>query len=110
MSIEKDIREEDLPSCHRMVAWMIRKHTAEAPILSKDLERIYRITGPQVRQIVRYYRLQRNPIGSGPKGYYYARTRAELEPALNNLRSRSYIMLAEVKVLEQCFSGQQSLF
>ena len=68
----------------------IKEHGIDNPILSTHLERIHELTGPEIRYIVSNARLRGEPIGSGEKGYFYARRSEELDQTIAHLRGREF--------------------
>lgn len=80
-------------------------HSYDSPVkasvieegLTKMIQTRYpdkKVSDSQVRQIVRYLRRAGYPIGSGPKGYFWAKDEEEWKRGLNNLRSRALDMLS----------------
>ena len=59
------------------------------PVTSKELERLFGITGSTVRQLVNMLRCDGNPICSDSTGYYYAETELELKHSIGHLHSRA---------------------
>lgn len=56
---------------------------------SRDICKIFNITGVMLRSIVHEWRRQGFPICSDESGYYYARTQEELERTIKQLTSRA---------------------
>ena len=78
-----------LPEYHWAVIDKIRQYNVEKPIKSKTLEALFSLSGARVRNVVRYYRLMGEPIGSSHFGYYLAVSKAEYELTLSHLRERA---------------------
>lgn len=57
-------------------------------VVSKEIERRFRIKGSEVRALVNELRCQGVPICSSSKGYFYATSRDEVESTVNHLNSR----------------------
>lgn len=89
---------------------VIREHSIENPIYGKEIAEKVGITEPELRKIVGYFRMKGEPIGSGGKGYFYARNRWELENTLNHLAGRWRKIKAEWEGLIEANGSQDSLF
>lgn len=100
---------DDLPNNHRSVTAYIRRY---GPVLSRDLEAMFGVTGSQVREIVRHYRREGDLIVSGTPGYWYAKDWKEFEKAMYHLESRALDMLETMKMLRKKHElpGQLKLF
>jgi hypothetical protein len=85
-----------LPANHRAVIAYIRRY---GPVLSRDLEAMFSVTGSQVREIVRHYRREGELIVSGSQGYWYAADWPDFEKAMYHLESRALDMLETMKYL-----------
>ena len=68
---------------------LIEKHRKENPVLSRQIENTFGISGVNVREIVHYLRVnEKLPICSDSTGYFYARNREEASHTIKQLRSR----------------------
>ena len=92
----------------------IRLHSKEYPIYSSVLENYFETTGPQIRDAIRQLRRAGYPIANSPKGYFYAKSYAEIEPTLNDLENRALSQLETISKLKSHFfpakKGQPNLF
>lgn len=69
--------------------YMKDEHSGEQnAVLSKEIEKRFKIKGSEVRTIVNDLRCQGVPICSNSKGYFYATSKDEVEKTLNHLNSR----------------------
>jgi hypothetical protein len=66
----------------------IRLHKRGNPIVSRQLEEEFSITGERVRELVRLMRREGTPIGACSDGYFYADTYDEIESTIEDLRQR----------------------
>ena len=68
------------------------------------------LTGPEVRSIIHYLRLDLLPIGSNSKGYFWATESSELESTRNHLdqRANSNMLMARTisTVMQNMRSGK----
>lgn len=86
----------------------------QAAVTSRTLEGVFHIRGPDLRCSINRLRSEGVPICSFDSGYYYAKTKAELQQTVHQLRSRiKKIAHAErglTRTLEAfCGSGQITL-
>jgi hypothetical protein len=98
-----------LPANHRAVTAYIRRY---GPVLSRDLESMFSVTGSQVREIVRHYRREGELIVSGSQGYWYAKDWKEFQEAMHHMESRALDILETMKLLRKKYEmpGQMRLF
>lgn len=78
------------------------------PLPSRYFETKYGISGMALRVIVHNLRLGGEPIGSNAAGYYFARTREELEAALSYLRGRALTGLKTYNRLKRIELGSDN--
>ena len=91
----------------------IQSSTVNMPIKSSTLEREYRLSSEQIREVVRYWRRSHKPIGSGRNGYYWCRTYGEYKPTIENLINRRNSLDKTIRAMQSSFDtsgGQQSMF
>ena len=68
---------------------LIERHKKENPILSRQIENTFDISGVNVREIVHYLRVyDKQPVCSDSSGYFYARNKMEASHTVKQLRSR----------------------
>jgi hypothetical protein len=90
---------------------LIKRHTLSHPVYSREIERMYRISGWEVRNLVGRMRDEGEPVGSTDSGYYFARNQKELEPSIRHLKSRALKMLNRARRMESSFNPKPvSLF
>lgn len=90
----------------------IALHTENDPVLSKDLEKQFNITGPQLREIIHKLRMAPHykPIATHEKGgYFMAKTRPQLEPTLRSIRGRKNSLTQLEESLEHTLLGLPGL-
>ena len=107
VKLSKRAKEEKLEFLNR-----IRLTTSESPVNSKQVERVLRLKGSELRQLVKVLRREGYPIASCGKGYYYARNIEEIMPTLDHMKMRrDSIALTINKMMEgKLFTeDQQSL-
>lgn len=61
----------------------------ENAVFSKEIEKIFHMSGSDVRMTVNEMRCRGVPICSSAKGYYYAKTTEDIERTLRHLNSRA---------------------
>lgn len=66
----------------------IKKYSRENPVISKKIEMALKLSGPEVRALVRYLRRNGYAIGSNSKGYYWIKDVSELEITIRHLQER----------------------
>ncbi len=88
-------------------------HPIHSPIVAPDLCEILHINQVTLRKAVGHVRTwscgDPQPIASGGSGYFWARSRFELENTIGHLTGRFLILGDEIKGLESLFPGQQNL-
>ena len=93
---------------------ILKLHSATDPVTSKYIEENFRVTGPELRAIIRELRRSGHPIANSPYGYFYAKTYSEIQPTIQDLEARSLSMLETVKRLKSRFfpaaQKQETLF
>ena len=68
------------------------------------------IKSPDVRELVKYWRLHGEPISSTSKGYAYAHNQAELVVTISHIKERSIKMFQVASALERVkFDDQMKL-
>ena len=68
---------------------LYKKHQGEVnAIKSHNIEKMFGVSGLQVRQAVNFLRCDSIPIGSGTTGYYFITSPEEKEKTLSHLRGR----------------------
>jgi hypothetical protein len=72
------------------------------PVTSKVIEARLGMRGEEVRTVMRLLRRNFVPICEGPKGYYMATTRRELQNFTDRLRRRFINGLVTVRYLRRC--------
>lgn len=87
----------------------LRLRTAGNPVLSAEVERGLKISGVTVRAMVSHLRVQRQPVASSGKGYFWARSRVELQETIDHLKARVTRMNRVISALEQCFANDNQL-
>lgn len=69
--------------------YLEQSHKGEgAAISSKELERVFRVKGTEIRRLVNVLRCESKPICSNTMGYFYAANRHELQETISQLNSR----------------------
>ena len=63
-------------------------HGAENAVTSRTLERIFRVSGKELRDQVNALRREGIPIASDQSGYFYAKTKAEVRLTIRHMRNR----------------------
>jgi len=63
-------------------------HGPDYPVKSKKIEDALHLTGPEIRALVSYLRVQGEPIGSDNRGYYWCRDAADLEKTKQHIQAR----------------------
>lgn len=73
-------------------------------VTSAEIEQTLQIGGAQVRAIVSYLRVKEHqPIGSDQHGYFWARTRAELQTTIAHMKQRGIKDLTVASALEDIY-------
>ena len=72
----------------RNVLAEIKEHGIDSPIKSIYLEKMFELTDAEIRHIVSHARLDGEPIGSGGRGYFYARNPGQLDQTIAHLKAR----------------------
>ena len=101
----------------RLLTYLKLNSSAEKPVLSALLQRMWSISDLLVRQAIGRLRDDGHPIASGAKGFYLARKPAELESTISNFadrisalnRRRDLLIKAKIKLGESS-TGQRLLF
>lgn len=90
----------------------IRNRTKHNPITSKDLEFMFDIPGPAVRDMVRQFRRNGEPIIACGRGYFYATSKEEVDMLITDLKARRNSMDITIRAFENKFysRGQKTLF
>jgi hypothetical protein len=106
MSFEDICRIENLKTILR------EETTIDRPIISEKLEpRIGlhgKSAGAKFRDLVSYMRAVLHlPVGSGGEGYFWARTREELESTKEHLKQRGTKIWEVVAGLDQAFPAEE---
>jgi hypothetical protein len=71
---------------------------------SREIEEQVQISGVQVRAIVSHLRVvERQPIGSDQRGYFWARSREELKTTIEHMKQRGIKDLTVASALEKIF-------
>ena len=83
----------------------VRPHDSRL-VMSTELEKVFKLSGPQVRDIVKAARRLGIPIGSCGRGYFYARNAEELFNTLHHLQERRNSLSYTVRALEKCYPNQ----
>ena len=97
------------------VLTLIKQRSVLNPIKSATLEHLNTISGAKVRDIVRELRQEGCLVGSISKkeeqrgGYYYIKTRTELEITLQHLRSRISSMQHTISAMENALRAKDEL-
>ena len=78
----------------------ISKRSKYKPIVSKDLERCFDISGSEVRDIVRVLRRKGEPIVGSNTGYFLASGTGEIQELIADLVSRISSMSETVKAIK----------
>jgi hypothetical protein len=73
-----------------LIFGLVQIRTVDNPIHSKPLERSMSLTGPEVRAVITFLRLQEYPIASNGKGYYYATNPTDLRETIDHLEGRAF--------------------
>ena len=73
----------------------------QGPMLSRDLERKFNISGAEIRAMVQYARRQSTPIASSGLGYRYARNSSEMESTIKHLSERRDSLSYTIAQLEK---------
>jgi len=81
----------------------IKLRTVDNPITQFSLCNSLKLSGSELRDIVREARKQKIPIGSGNDGYYLCKSKDELISTMNHLKSRSISMLNTIKYMQDIF-------
>ena len=111
-SVNFDLTFEDRCRVQNLVTILKDETTIDKPIPSEDLEPRIGLTGKssgvKLRALVSYMRAHLHlPIGSGDKGYFWARNRQELESTKQHLAQRTSKMHAVIAGLEQAFPPEE---
>ncbi len=69
-------------------------------VKSAVLEQNFHISGNELRRRVNRLRKKKRPIGSGPEGYFYAATAAEVYSTIRQLRAMADGLNAAIHGLE----------
>lgn len=90
-------------------------HLGERNVVSsRELESLFQIRGPDLRDIINNLRSGGIPICSNRKGYFFAETEEELDGTVRQLRSRiKKIALAErglIRAKRQRFPNRAQIF
>lgn len=86
-NIQNDLNEK-LIKLLEPVLNFIQHFDCDSPVKSFVLEDNHKITGPELRALIRHLRRLGYPIGSDSRGYYYIRTKEELDRTLKHLTQR----------------------
>lgn len=84
----------------------------DTPVKSRIIENRMDLRGVEVRAIVNFLRKKGYPIGSSSKGYWFAKSKDEIEETLQHLHQRKSAIQSVINGLESSnyFKKQESLF
>ncbi|HRE42312.1 MAG TPA: hypothetical protein PLG90_13380 [Ignavibacteria bacterium] len=77
------------------------------PVYSAELEKEFKISGSEIRKIIRAFRRDGIPVANSKTGYYYARNFKEIEPTIVDLEKRTLSMLSTISALKKNFEKSQ---
>jgi len=87
----------------------IRLHGISNPVYSAELETQFRLTDRQLRAVVYKLRQEKKPIGSNSTGYYWAHSRAEIEPYVLHIRAQMNSLQENLDNVLAPFSGNNAV-
>lgn len=90
---------------HLIIMLRVRPHDSRL-VMSIALEKHFKISGPQVREIVKTARRLGVPIGSCGAGYFFARNADELANTMHHLQERRNSLTYTLRALEKCYPNQ----
>lgn len=82
-------------------------HGKDKPVYSSTLEREYKLSGTEIREMIGELRDSGEPIASGSKGYFYAKTYDEIIDTSDALKGRATKMFSRAQSVLQKFRNQQ---
>ena len=92
-----------------LVVSCIKCYKFDTPVKNNQICKDYKLSGVELRDIVREARRKGIPIGSDPRGYYICKEKSELLHTLNHLKSRSLSMLQTISYMEKIFNETYQL-
>jgi len=82
----------------------VKLHRQDSPVYSAELERLFDITGAEVRDSVRELRREGYPIANSSNGYYYADSFEQIRNTVEDLEGRASSMLKTASALRKTFN------
>ena len=73
------------------------------PVTSAKLQEVFHVSDVVIRQAIGLLRDDGEPIGSGPKGFFYAKRPDQLKGTLDDFRSRIRALSARLRRLEATY-------
>lgn len=70
-------------------------HNIDNPVKSKIIEEALKLNGPEVRALRALAWEKGDPVGSGAKGYYYARKSTEMKPVRDHIEARKNALIRD---------------
>ena len=95
MTYQPTLSKAAIKQIEPLLAFLKANHV-DKPVFSPELERLFRLPGPQIRKIVALLRSRLEPIGSGVDGYFYTRQPENLDGTLNHLIGRRNAIEADI--------------
>lgn len=89
---------------------IIKGHPESGPVYSEQLECMFQINGPALRDIIRELRRDGHPIANSHAGYYYARSFEQIKDTVDDLEGRARSLLTTANKLRKSFNIQPTLF
>ena len=85
--LRQDLSDRANACLEAFVEWL-HDVTIERPVHSRVIEERFGLSGVEVRQMVHVLVVSGYPVGSDARGYWWARTPEELEPAVRQIENR----------------------
>lgn len=92
----------------RQVLKCVKSHNDVLPIKSEELEQLFGVKGPSIRNIIRQLRRTGHPIAESNKGYYYADSFEMIRDTVEDLEGRAKSLLKTAGCLRRRFAKQSS--
>ena len=88
---------------HSIKMYLHSYATETAPMTSAKIQKVFHCSDVVVRKAVGLLRDDGEPIGSGSKGFFYARSPKQLEGTIMHLKSRIGALSGRVRALEATY-------
>ena len=92
----------------RILMLLKLESSEQRPITSKVMQYRWNISDLTVRQAVGLLRDDCNPIASGPKGFYYAKSARQLDSTIKDLNGRLKVIAKRCKKLQEAQERMRS--